>query len=725
MAAATGAAAEVPAAGSFPAEIRPSGAEPSGAAAAPSPSPTADTPADPLSARVAAAGPEELARALRLVLGSDGGYWERHLVTGETWYSDNFLRLVGLPPEARREDMHALIHPEDRPAFDRHYAAAVQRIGPFEVDLRCRRADGSYRWARLQARVWPDATGRPERVIGMVSDVHDERVATTALREHQAELQRRVDQRTARLAEALEEARAQRHEAERALEVKSRFLAHMSHEIRTPLNGVLGLNELALREARGEQLQRYLALALESGRNLLEMLNGVLDFSRLAAGATPPAPARFDLPELLAAAVRQVMPQARRRQLGVMYDVHGGPDEVVGDAQRLRQVVDNLLSNAAKYTPSGHLALTLHTRPDGPGRCRARIEVSDTGPGMDAAMAERVFEPFVQGDDSFARRHGGTGLGLSIARGLAESMGGALTLETAPGAGARFRLELPLGCEEAGAEAVAACPAPPPGHAWLAYGLATPARWLGDRIARHGWTHEVLPGLPGVLARAATAAPGPALVVLAEAVLDDAATLAALRGALPDTRIVLLVRPDWNQPAIEAMARAQDIALAFMPLTPRGLHALLAGAPPARPDAAPTGGDATAPAGAGRALADVLIAEDNPVNQLIITEMIASLGLQPRLAGNGAEAVTACRAHPPQLVLMDVQMPEVDGLEATRQLCLLQREGRLRRFPIVALTAHASPQDRARCEAAGMQGFLTKPVSLGLLRSELRRWVAV
>ncbi|MFG5408119.1 response regulator [Piscinibacter sakaiensis] len=336
--------------------------------------------------------------------------------------------------------------------------------------------------------------------------------------------------------------------------MKSRFLAHMSHEIRTPLNGVLGLNELALREARGEQLQRYLALALESGRNLLEMLNGVLDFSRLAAGATPPAPARFDLPELLAAAVRQVMPQARRRQLGVMYDVHGGPDEVVGDAQRLRQVVDNLLSNAAKYTPSGHLALTLHTRPDGPGRCRARIEVSDTGPGMDAAMAERVFEPFVQGDDSFARRHGGTGLGLSIAR---------------------------------------------------------------------------------------------------------------------------------------------------------------------------AGGDATAPAGAGRALADVLIAEDNPVNQLIITEMIASLGLQPRLAGNGAEAVTACRAHPPQLVLMDVQMPEVDGLEATRQLCLLQREGRLRRFPIVALTAHASPQDRARCEAAGMQGFLTKPVSLGLLRSELRRWVAV
>ena len=162
--------------------------------------------------------------------------------------------------------------------------------------------------------------------------------------------------------------------------------------------------------------------------------------------------------------------------------------------------------------------------------------------------------------------------------------------------------------------------------------------------------------------------------------------------------------------------------LAFMPLTPAGLLELLSshGPSPVPPDSFL--GELSAGAGSG---ADVLIAEDNPVNQLIITEMVASLGLRPRLVENGAQAVSACRARAPNLVLMDLQMPEVDGLEATRQLCELQRQGQVQPFPIVALTAHATPQDRELCLAAGMQGFLTKPISLGLLRTELQRWVSV
>jgi CheY-like chemotaxis protein len=195
-----------------------------------------------------------------------------------------------------------------------------------------------------------------------------------------------------------------------------------------------------------------------------------------------------------------------------------------------------------------------------------------------------------------------------------------------------------------------------------------------------------------------------------------------LRQRLPDSAIALLVRPDWNQPPIEAMARSHTMALCFTPLTPATLHGMLSlhGPEPAQPDSSFSELDGGQASGA-----EVLIAEDNPVNQLIISDMVAALGLRTRLAQDGGEAVAACLEFPPQLVLMDLQMPEVDGLEATRQLRALQDGGRLPDFPIVALTAHATPQDQMRCEEAGMQGFLTKPISIAQLRSELRRWLVV
>ena len=536
------------------------------------------------------------------------------------------------------------------------------------------------------------------------------------------ELQRLVDERTARLEAALAEAERQRIQAEQANEAKSVFLAHMSHEIRTPLNGLLGLNELALREAQSTQQRRYLKLALQSGRSLLETLNSVLDFSRISADASPPKQEPFDLSEVLAASMSQVMPLARDAGLGVMYDYLGEPTRFIGDAQRLQQIAVNLLSNAVKFTRSGHIAMVIQVQadPTRPGWCQIEVGFSDTGSGMTAEVAARVFEPFVQGDDSLTRHHGGSGLGLSIARGLAESMQGKLTLETEPGAGARFRLHVALLADPA-AEPL---PAPPSGHAWLVYTRPLPADWLARRLTRLGWSSELVLGLPEALvrARSTVAEDPPDLVVLAEAALNDADSLAPLRHRLPDSSITLLVRPDWNQPPIEAMARTHHMPLSFMPLTPAALHGMLRlrGPEPPTPES-----NFSVPEDWRDAGAEVLIAEDNPVNQLIITDMVAALGLQARLARDGAAAVAACLDRPPQLVLMDLQMPGVDGLEATRQLRLLQDAGRLPTFPIVALTAHATPQDQAQCHAVGMQGFLTKPISLGQLRSELRRWLMV
>jgi len=569
----------------------------------------------------------------------------------------------------------------------------------------------------------------PDDSASPPASAHDRRSAPAgapdshaAEAELRAELQRLVDERTARLEAALAEAERQRMQAEQANEAKSVFLAHMSHEIRTPMNGLLGLNELALREAHSAQQRRYLRLALQSGRSLLGMLNSVLDFSRISADASPPRQEPFDLAEVLAASMSQVMPAARDAGLGVMFDYIGEPTRFLGDAQRLQQIAVNLLSNAVKFTGSGHIAVVVGVLADAgrPGCCQILVEFSDTGPGMAPEVAARVFEPFVQGDDSLTRTHGGSGLGLSIARGLAESMQGSLALDSQPGAGSCFRLRLTLPLDPN------ALPphAPPSGHAWLVFTRALPGDWLANRLHRLGWTSELVLGLPEALDRARTSGRGapPDLVVLAEAALHDADSLAPLRHRLPDSAIALLVRPDWNQPPIEAMARSHMMALCFTPLTPATLHGMLSlrGPEPAQPDSSFSDLDDGHASGA-----EVLIAEDNPVNQLIISDMVAALGLRTRLAQDGGEAVAACLEFPPQLVLMDLQMPEVDGLEATRQLRALQDGGRLPAFPIVALTAHATPQDQIRCEEAGMQGFLTKPISIAQLRTELRRWLVV
>ncbi len=649
--------------------------------------------------------------------------FERSLTDGRFYISPQINTLLGHAPDGlppTREQFMEWVHPDDLARLHESTARAEVSPGPWRCDYRLRLADGSYRWFQGRGRTELLGDGRA-RLTGLIGDIHEQRLASEELMQHRAQLQQVVDERTASLEQALAEAQRQQEAAERANAAKSTFLAHMSHEIRTPLNGLLGLNELALREARSSQQRRYLKLALQSGAGLLDMLNGVLDFSRLNAGGAPPRLESFDLAESLATSLRRVMPQARVKGLGMMYDYVGPVTRVVGDEQRLQQITANLLTNAVKYTERGHVALRAEVLPRGAGRCEATVELIDTGPGMTAEIAARVFEPFVQGDESLARRHGGTGLGLSIARGLTESIGGSLELVTAPGNGTRFTLRLPLQMQ-AGEQPMSR--QPEPGVAWLVYTLPVPGEWLAQRLQRLGWTGRVVAGIPALLARAArlaeTGEPAPDLIVLAEAALDSALALDTLRAQLPDTPIVLLVRPDWNQPPLEAAARANDMPLVFMPLTPGALLDLtvLQGRSAKPSDS----GFIDLDEGEPRRF-DILIAEDNPVNQLIIAEMVATLGFGARLACDGAEAIDACREHAPDLLLMDLQMPLVDGIEATRQLLELQRLGTLSRFPIVALTAHATPQDRERCFGAGMKGYLTKPINLSQLRSELRRWV--
>ncbi len=796
---------------------------------------------------VAAASPDDLRRALRIVLGAEQAYWERDLRSGHMWYSPPFFTILGLPPTDDRNLINARIHPDDREPFEAAYGAALKTGGPFSYDVRYLDVQDAYRWARAFGRVWLDERDqRPLRLIGTMIDVHAERQArldadaharryqraldaaseahferstafedffvsdnfaqllghpagsvspdwrdfmarvhpedrpqleaeiarawvTTGpwaatyrlrladggwrwfrgrgrtepdaqgglrmsgmlgdvqqqeldrqeLHEHRHRLRAMVAERTEELHAALAEAQRQRGQAERANNAKSEFLAHMSHELRTPLNGLLGLTELALKAAEQPAQRRYLEVALGSGRALLQLINEVLDLSRLDGGGIELAQQPFDLPELLAEVVRTLMPVAARgaasaKQVSARFDWAGDVTGVLGDPARVRQVATNLVANAIKFTERGHVTLTAGFEAGPAGRTRAVVRVEDTGPGIDPEHHERIFDAFVQADGSLTRQHGGSGLGLAISRRLARAMGGDVQLESSSASGSSFTFTWPV-------ELDAAAPRLPPvapGVAWIVHGDADAGQWFARKLVRFGWRSEVLPTVAAAVARARTEPPAgkPSVVTVAAHAMESAPDFAALRQALPGVNMVLVVHPDWNEPAKEQAALAQGAMSVVLPVTPKALVAMLsAGERPLQPQAPAL---AAAPAAAR-----VLVVEDNAVNLMITEEFVRQLGHEPSGAANGAMAIAACERQVPHLVLMDLQMPVMDGLESTRRLRALQAAGRLPYFPIVALTAHANEADRKLGTAAGMDDYLTKPILIDALRSALDRWL--
>jgi len=501
-----------------------------------------------------------------------------------------------------------------------------------------------------------------------------------------------------------------------AAQAQSRFVAHMSHELRTPLAGLLSLLDLAHRLAQDPVQRRYLDVAMQSGRVLQRTIDMVLDLSRLRDGALPLADEPFDAAEAVAEVLRGALARIRATGLSMRYDWVGEPTWVRGDELRLRQIVANLVDNAVKFTTQGQVQVqgTLADAAGQTGRRLLTLTVDDTGPGMSAEQARQVFDAFVQGDDSLSRRHGGVGLGLTIARELARLMGGEIALRTSPGQGSTFTLSLPL----------ESAPDPDPvgsspeGHAWLVFAADAPAAWIQRRLQRLGWTSEPLRSCAQAVRRASDLPAGdrPTLLIVAEQALAPDTDLDALRAALPAARIGLLIRPDWNQPQLEQRALALGMALDIMPLTPRDLRLMTAARLPPAPEVAP-------PVVAAALAGDVLVVEDNAVNSMIAEEFLRLLGLTVRTAQNGEQALAACSASAPRLVLMDLQMPVMDGLTATRQLREWQARGELADFPVIALTAHAMAADAQACRDAGMVGFLTKPLLLERLRSELERWI--
>lgn len=626
------------------------------------------------------------------VRGSNDGIWDWDIATNEVYYAPRFKALLGFEDHEMENVLDAWrerLHPDDvEPTFAAINAHHEHRT-PYDVEYRLRTKENGYRWFRARGQAVWDENGKPTRMAGSISEI-------THQKEVEAELRRALEA------------------AEAANQAKSDFLAKMSHEIRTPMNGVIGMAELLASTELTSEQREYLGLVQHSADSLLHLLNDILDFSKIEAGKLQLEMIEFDLADAIGRTAKTIAVRAAEKGLELNFRIEPSlPRHVVGDPGRLRQVVVNLAGNAVKFTESGEILIEVTEQSRTEQQVSIQVLVLDTGIGIPPEKQGLIFDAFSQADDSTTREYGGSGLGLAICAQLIELMDGRIWVESEPGKGTRFYFTATLGiaASENGERDLALLEEMP---ILVVDDNSTNRRVLQEVLATWKMEPQSLHDGKLVLAevRRAVEAGRPYRVVILDCMMPgmDGFTVAEQlkrNDLLRETRLIMISSADRSDDS----ERCRQLGISRYMTKPivqsELLNVLLAVAGGSELTAQLEQSNTADDAKSQRPMR-ILLVEDGLVNQRVAMGLLKKRGHDVAIANNGQQAVEKYQQSAFDLVLMDVQMPVMDGFEATAVIRELQQQSG-RRIPIIAMTAGAMKGDRERCLEAGMDEYVTKP----------------